>query len=243
MNLEGKIALVTGSAHRLGRAIALGLAGQGCSILLHYHGSGDAAVDTLAEIQALGVQAASVKADLSSHQGIQSLFQALDRSFAGLDILINSAAIMQRIDIRNVQEKDWDQTININLKAPFFLLQMAAERMQQQSQGIVINIGDIIGLRPNPSYPVHSIAKAGVKALTEVAALAYAPTIRVNAIVPGLVLKPETMLQERWQSLAKQTPIQRSGSARDVVEAVLYLCRSEYITGETLVVDGGMQLQ
>ena len=149
---------------------------------------------------------------------------------------------MQRIDIRTVQGEDWDQTININLRAPFFCLQMAAERMQERPEGVVINLGDIIGLRPNPSYPVHSIAKTGVQALTEVAALAYAPHVRVNAIAPGLVLKPDRMQPTRWQSISEETPIQRSGNAKDVVDAVLFLCRSDYITGETLVVDGGMQL-
>jgi len=242
MQLENKIALVTGSAHRLGREIALGLARQGCAILLHYHKSEDAAEKTIAEIRALGVKAELAQADLSNTQGIQMLFQILDNAFAGLDILINSAAIMQRIGMRSVQEEDWDRTININLRAPFFCLQMAAERMQKRPQGVVINLGDIIGVRPNPSYPVHSIAKTGVQALTEVAALAYAPHIRVNAIAPGLVLKPDEMRPARWQSLSEETPIQRSGKAQDVVDAVLFLCRSEYITGETLVVDGGMQL-
>jgi NAD(P)-dependent dehydrogenase (short-subunit alcohol dehydrogenase family) len=133
---------------------------------------------------------------------------------------------------------DWDQTLDLNLKGAFFCLQQAAKRMRI---GAIVNISDVIGRRPWKRFPVHSISKAGLEMLTQVASLALAPDIRVNAIAPGLVLRPSTMDPARWEALSAKSPLQRSGTPKDIVEAVLFLLKNDYITGETLVVDGGMQ--
>jgi pteridine reductase len=241
MELPGKVALVTGSAHRLGKHIALALAREGCHLVIHYHHAEEEAGKTLSEIEALHVQAIAVQADLRQVDSIGGLFQEVDRIYGGLDILVNSAAGLQRIDLLKVSEQDWEQTINLNLKAAFFCLQEAARRMKSQGSGAIVNISDIIGRRPWPNFPVHSISKAGIEMLTKVAALALAPEIRVNAVVPGMVLRPDGMDNQRWQQMAAQSPLQKAGDPKDITNAIVFLLRNDYITGETFVVDGGMQ--
>lgn len=242
MQLAGKVALVTGSAHRLGKHIALALAQEGCHLVIHYHHAEQEAVKTLSEIEALGVQAIAVQADLRQVDSIGALFQEVDRVYGRVDILVNSAACLQRIDLLKVSEQDWEQTINLNLKAAFFCLQEAARRMRSQGSGAIVNISDVIGRRPWANFPAHSISKAGVEMLTKVAALALAPEIRVNAVAPGLVLQPDGMDDQRWQQLAIKSPLQKAGVPKDITNAVVFLLMNDYITGETFVVDGGMQL-
>ncbi len=242
MELQGKTALVTGGAHRLGRAIALALAEAGCDIALHYHTSTDKASDTAAQIRALGRRVIPIRADLRLAEGIDSLFRSLDDSFDGLDILVNSAATLDAVDLLGATEADWQRTIDLNLRAPFFCLQQAARRMRRRGGGAIVNLSDIAGLRPWPRYPIHSISKAAIEMLTRVAALTLAPDIRVNAVAPGPVLKPERMPTARWQGLGAKLPLRRPGGPEDVTHTVLFLLRNDFITGETVVVDGGDQL-
>jgi pteridine reductase len=241
MELMDKIALVTGSAHRVGKQIALHLAGEGCHIIIHYNHSRDKALKTLAEITNQGVRAITLQADLSRHEGILHLFEQIDRELQGLDILVNSAAILKPKGFLEVELTDWNQTMALNLRGAFFCLQQAALRMQARGGGAVVNITDVIGLKPWAKYPIHSISKAGMEMLTKVAAIELAPDIRVNAIAPGLILPPERMSSTRWQQLAQDSLLRRTGTPEDVARAVSFLLKNDYITGETLVVDGGMQ--
>jgi NAD(P)-dependent dehydrogenase (short-subunit alcohol dehydrogenase family) len=240
-NLVDRVVLITGGAHRLGREIALRLADEGCRIILHYHRSEAAAVATLEEVRRRGAEGIRVAADLSASEGIQHLFESVDRSLGSLDFLVNSAAILEPVDLLQAGEDDWRRTIDLNLKGAFFCLQMAARRMQSKG-GSIVNISDVAALRPWKRYPIHSISKAGVDMLTQVAALALAPTIRVNAVAPGLALKPEGMPDQRWQALARSVPLKRAGVPSDIGEAVVFLLKHDYITGETLFVDGGHHL-
>jgi len=130
----------------------------------------------------------------------------------------------------------------LNLRAPFLCIQRAAEIMERNPGGSVVNISDIAGLRPQARFPVHSISKAGIEMLTRVAARALGPAIRVNAVAPGPVLKPEHMSSSRWGEIGAKLPLGTSGRPEDVVEAVMFLVQNPWITGETLVVDGGSQL-
>lgn len=241
MRLAGKVALVTGGAHRLGRAIALALADQGCDVVIHYHTSRQAAAETVAEIEARGRRAVAVQADLSGSEGVAQLFCRVDEVFGGVDLLVNSAAILIPKDLLRVSEADWRQTVGLNLKGAFFCLQQAAMRMRARGGGAVVNIADLAGLRPWKRFPLHSISKAGIEMLTQVAALALAPEIRVNAVAPGPVLKPSAMAEERWQKIGDALPLRRPGDPSDVARAVIFLFENDYITGETLVVDGGGQ--
>lgn len=240
MDLHGKTILVTGAARRLGRSIALELGAAGASLVIHHHASAAEADEACAALHRLGVGAHPIQADLSSAEGIESLFEGVDR-LGDLHGLVNSAAVMVPGDVLKVTQADWDHTLNLNLKAAFFVLQQAALRLRQGGGGVIVNIADIAGLRPWPRFPVHSISKAGLLALTQVAALALAPDIRVNAVVPGPVLKPEGMKVERWDALGRSLPLRRTGTRSDVARAVRFLMENEFVTGEALLVDGGNQ--
>ncbi len=242
MELPGKIALVTGGAHRVGREIAIALAHAGCHLAIHYHNAEKAAKETASTVEALGVNAAIFRSDLRALNQIEGLFRLIDSEIGPLDFLINSAAIMKKVAFHKADEEDWHNTIDLNLKAPFFCIQKAAERMRINGAGVIVNISDIAGLRPWREYPIHSISKAGLEMLTKVAARTYAPEVRVNAVAPGPVLKPDEMPDTRWQELGDALPLQRPGNAHDVARAVIFLLESDFITGETLVVDGGNQL-
>jgi len=242
MEMAGKIALVTGAAHRVGSAIALALAERGCDLLIHYNNSAEEASETVALAQAAGVQAVSAQADLTDLKDIKQLFSALDQAFDGLDLLINSAAIMQPLDLLQASEEDWDRTLKLNLKAPFFCIQHAAQRMRKRGMGVIVNISDVAGLRPWTRYPVHSISKSGLEMLTKVAARALAPEIRVNAIAPGPVLRSQWIDAPRWKEITQALPLRRGGSPRDVTDALIFLIENDFITGETVVVDGGRNL-
>jgi NAD(P)-dependent dehydrogenase (short-subunit alcohol dehydrogenase family) len=242
-DLHGKVALVTGSAHRVGKAIALELARQGCHQVVHYFGSSEKAEQTVREIQALNVEAQSFRANMGNPAEIEALFGALDARFGRLDILINSAGVFDPGDFINVTLEAWQRTIDVNLTAPFLCTQYAARLMRRGGQGgAIVNISDMGGLRGSPDYPQHSIAKAGILMMTNVAARALAPDIRVNAVVPGMVLQPPDFSDAAWKQMAQKMPIQRDGSAEDVARTVAYLVREDYLTGTVITVDGGEHL-
>lgn len=241
MDLKGKWALVTGAGHRLGLAIAQALAREGCNVVIHYHAADQSAAEAVASLQQSGIKALSIRADLSRDEERRDLFEEMDKAEAGPDVLVNSAAVMRSGDLLSVSETDWDQTIDLNLRAAFFCLQESARRMRARGGGSIVNIADIAGLRPWARFPVHSVSKAGILMLTQVAALALAPDIRVNAIAPGPVFKPENMTSARWIAFANRLPLARPGKPEDVASAVVFLLNNDYITGETLVVDGGNQ--
>jgi pteridine reductase len=169
-----------------------------------------------------------------------SLFEQVDRQ-GPLHALVNSAAVMVSGDLLSVSEMDWHATIDLNLKAAFFVLQQAALRIRKAGGGVIVNVADVAGLQPMPRFPVHSISKAGVLSLTKVAALALAPDIRVNAVVPGPVLKPDRMTEARWHAFGQSLPLRRTGTPGDVARSVRFLLENDFITGEALIVDGGNQ--
>lgn len=240
MEIRDRIALVTGGAHRVGKAIALALAREGAHVAITYHASEVEARQAVAEIEACGVQALAVRCDQSDSEQIAAVFDALQVRWGRLDILVNSAAIMQQKHLMDITPQDWDATIRINLRGPFLFSQHAGRMMlAQESGGIIVNIADEAGLAPWPRYVHHSISKAGVIMLTRAAALALAPQVRVNAVAPGPVLKPDGWTDERWDTLRSATPLHRLGSPQDVADAVLYLARADFVTGHVLVVDGG----
>lgn len=244
MELKGKVGLVTGAAHRVGRDIALELARQGMHLVIHYNASAEAAERTLADARALGVDAIAVQADQSRGDEVAALFAAVQHHFGRLDVLVNSAAVMERKPLLDITEADWERVMGINLKGPFLCAQAAARLMLAgpNAGGAIVNIADLAGLKPWPSYAPHSVSKAGVIMLTRVLALALAPTIRVNAVAPGPVAKPLTWSDERWLAHGTRLPLKRTGSGQDVADAVVFLLKSDFVTGELLLVDGGSLL-
>ena len=242
VDLAGRVAIVTGAAHRVGRAIALELASAGVHILLHYYRSSAGVVaETAAAIRALGVDCYPVQADLSAVNGVDALFEAVRAHFGRLDILVNSASNFQRRKLHEVTLDDWNETISTNLTAPFLCTQRAIALMLEKTPpgGVIVNIGDRGAEDAWVDFAHHGISKAGLLALTRVTAAGYGPDIRANAIIPGYVLKPDAMDDARWQALAGDLPLARPGTAEDVGRAVVYLASEDYLTGVVLHVDGG----
>lgn len=242
MEFEGKVALVTGGAHRVGRAMVLAMAGAGADIALHYHTSPDAARRTAGEVERLGRRAVLLQADLSDPGETRALPERALDAFGRLDILINSAALFESASFLDITPEDWDRVMNVNARAPFLLLQATAPLLAA-SKGVAVNIADVSGLRPWPAFPHHSVSKAALIHLTKVAARSLAPEVRVNAIVPGTVLPPEDYTEEELRESENRTVLGRTGSPDDVVEALLFLIRSEFATGSIVVVDGGRLLK
>ena len=241
--LSGRVALVTGSARRLGKEIALELARAGCDILIHYGSTAEATVHaTLADLRALNIQARAAQADLAVGAEIDRLISAAQDHFGRLDILVNSAAVFQQREFMAITPEEWERTLAVNLSAPFLLTQAAARIMRRNASGVIINIGDYGSLQPWPRYPHHGISKAALLMLTRTSALSLAPNIRVNAVVPGPVLQPDNMSDETWARICTSAPLGHGGDSAAIARAVRYLASERAITGAILPVDGGHSL-
>ena len=248
IDLGGQVALVTGSAQRVGRVIALELAQQGVNILVHYHRADAAqARDTVNEIKSFGVDAQSVQADLSQAEAVGSLMQKLRERFDRLDIVVNSASVFQKRELLDVSLEDWELTMAVNLRAPFLISQAAARIMADNPipAGVIINICDAGADGPWQEYPHHGISKSALWMLTRVSALSLGPAIRVNAIVPGPILKTagRDISDEDWARVGQRSVLRRTGTPEDVARAVVYLCSEDHITGELLHVNAGEHLR
>ena len=241
MNLTGGKALVTGAGHRVGRALALALGGEQMRVAVHYNASRAEADETVALITKAGGTATSFHADLSDPDASARLVRDVVSELGSLNVLINSAAVMKRHPFGSVSARDWDETFSLNLRAPFLLSQAAAAEMP--SGGAIVNIADLAAFETWPSYIPHSISKAGIVKMTEALARVLAPAIRVNAIAPGAVLLPDDWTDKTGERLSDTTPLHRLGDPQDVVDAMLYLLRADYVTGETIVVDGGRRIR
>lgn len=242
MELDGRVALVTGAGTRVGRVIALALGKAGMRVGVHYAGSEKGARDTAEEIMAMGSEARTLPGDLIDPATAPRLVEHTAKVFGSLDVLVNSAAVMLRTPVGEVLVEDWDAMFALNLRAPFFLSQAAA-RVMGGSGGAIVNIADLAAFETWRGYIPHSITKAGIVQMTRALAHALAPKIRVNAIAPGPVLLPEGWTQEQADKLISTTPLGRLGSPDDVAQAVLYLLSADYVTGETIIVDGGRHIR
>ncbi len=241
-NLEGMTVLVTGGAVRIGRALALALAGRGAKVALHYGASRDAAAMTAAAIHDLGGSAETFRADLRDHAQGGELIGEVARRFGKLDILVNSAAVFTPAEIADTTETLWDDQFAINLKAPFFFARDFARHVGTKRAGLIVNIADWRAVRPDPDCLAYSLTKAGIVAMTKGLALALAPNIRVNAIAPGAILPPPGRDESHLARLAEHIPLRRHGSPDDVAQALLYLVSAPFVTGQVLFVDGGEHL-
>jgi NAD(P)-dependent dehydrogenase (short-subunit alcohol dehydrogenase family) len=239
-SLEGKLALVTGSAKRLGRAVALRLAEEGADVIVHYRSSKAEAQDAVKEIEKSGRRAVAIAADLSSVAEIKRLFDEAGKHFGRLDILVNSAANFLPASMVSTTEEIWDSVLDTNLRAPFFCAQAAAPWLRR-THGAIINFADIGGFLGWTGYTPHSVSKAGVVMLTKVLAKALAPEVRVNAIAPGTITMEDDP-PEMQADFIKRAPLQRSGKPSDITDAVVFLAQAKFITGQVLVVDGGRTL-
>ena len=230
------LALVTGAAHRLGKTFALTLARLGYDILLHYHSSQEDAHRTQTEIESLGRRVTVVQADLTDRAQIQTLVNNIE----SLDVLVNSAAFMPSGSVDVLSIENWDISLDLNVRAPFLLAQSASNKMA--NNGLIVNITDVGAQKAWSRYPSYTVSKAALESLTRILARALAPRIRVNAIAPGFVLPSGIVPTEEWERLIKRVPLQRAARTEEIASALEFLLKNEYITGQTIVVDGGYSL-
>ena len=230
------LALVTGAAHRLGKVFASTLARQGFDIALHYHRAEEEAVQAKAELESLGSRVILAKADLTQPSEISSLVSALD----SLQVLVNSAAFMPGGNVDRLSLESWDTSLDLNLRAPFLLAQLASKKMTDG--GLIVNITDVGAQKTWSRYPSYTVSKAALESLTRLLARALAPKIRVNAIAPGFVLQSNIVPVEEWERLIQRVPLKRLARPEEIASALEFLWQNEYITGQTIVVDGGYSL-
>jgi NAD(P)-dependent dehydrogenase (short-subunit alcohol dehydrogenase family) len=242
LDLEDKVVFVTGSARRVGRAIALAFAEQGADLVIHHASpsSAEPARTAVADARDLGVDALVTTGDQSKPYDVARIFAEIRDHYGRLDVMVNSAASFERNDLLDIDYEEWQLVMGVNLTGPFLLTQHAARLMiENDNPGVIINIGDNSGLSPWPSYPHHSVSKAGIIMLTKVSALALAPhNIRVNCVVPGPVLAP-TGAEAVFERIAERLPLGHAGTPEHVGHACVFLVQNDFVTGTILRVDGG----
>ncbi|MDD5461998.1 MAG: pteridine reductase [Methylococcales bacterium] len=236
--------LITGAAKRIGAACAKLLHSKGCNILLHYRSSYKAVLQLCDELNALRADSAQVIcADLLVKAELEALADAAKLAWGGIDVLVNNASTFYPTPLVSVTEQQWDELLGSNLKAPFFLIQLLAEKLTSNS-GCIVNIADIHAERGLPGYPVYSIAKAGLVVMTRILAKELGPAVRVNGVAPGAILWPDNEPSEKSKrEILQRVALQRNGEPTDIAKAVLFLIRdANYITGQIITVDGGRTL-
>lgn len=243
--VKDKVVLITGAARRVGAALARHLHQRGYFVIIHYHRSNSAAQDLLAELnQQRSASAALVQGDLNKGKDIDSIARQALELRPQIDVLINNASAFYPTPLGSATEHDWNDLINSNVKAPFFLSQALSANLSQ-ARGCIINISDIFAQRPMPEHTIYCIAKAANNMLTKSMALELAPKVRVNAIAPGAILWPEDSAGEQVVNLAKLSniPMAKLGGCQAIVDAAIYLIeQAQFVTGEILTVDGGRSL-
>ena len=239
MELKGKTALITGGAHRVGGAITRALAEAGANVAINYHSSDSAAETLAAELRELGVEALTVGADVASASQVQAMVEAVEAHFGRVDVLVNSASMFRQTPVPTTDFDGWHKITSILIDGPFYCANAVAPGMLEEGEGAIINIIDLSAWEPWPGFAAHSVGKAALLALTKQLALDLAPAVRVNAIAPGPVLPPPDYSAEKIEHTAQKTLLNRWGVPQDVSDAVLYLLRADYVTGEVIVVDGG----
>lgn len=236
MNLSGKVALVTGGAHRVGGALSRALANAGAAVVVNYHASAEDALQLREELHAEGARVSVFQADVSRKTDVDALVNFAEKEFGRLDVVINNASLFESAPLLDITEAMWDRVLAVNLKGPFLVSQAAAPLLKA-ARGNIVNIADLSAFQPWPSFAHHSVSKAGLIQLTKVLARTLAPEVRVNAIAPGTVLPPEG-----YDDTSERRLVERTGDPDDVVRALFYLLESNFVTGQVVVVDGGRML-
>lgn len=237
--LDGQVALVTGAAKRIGRSIALRLASDGADLVVNYLSSRPEAESLVGEIEALGRKADAVQGDVAQRADVQRLFQTVEEKFGRLDILVNNAAIFFSSKFQELTEQQWDRIMNANLKSQFLCCQAAAPIMKRQGKGRIINLSSLGGILAWPAFTHYCVSKAGSIMLTRCLARALAPEILVNSVAPGTIQFPGEAPDADY---IQRVPLHRTGTGDDIAGAVAYLATAEFVTGQTIVVDGGRAL-
>ncbi len=243
MQIQDRIVLVTGGAVRVGRTIALHLARKGAKIALHFRRNPEKARQTLQEVKTIQPESILVQGDLRFRRDWESMKETILKQWGRIDVLVNNAAIFYRTPFFEIQDEDWDNFMDSNLKSVFLGAQVMGEVMVQQKEGKIINIADVAAETVWSEYIPYCVSKAGVLALTRGLAKALAPHVLVNAVAPGTVLLADSYDEEEENRLIERTPLKRIGTPEDIARTVAFLIEgSDFITGAVIPVDGGRSL-
>jgi 3-oxoacyl-[acyl-carrier protein] reductase/pteridine reductase len=239
-NLHHKTALVTGAAKRIGRSLALGLAGAGADVAITYRRSASEALGTVEALRQLNVRATAVQCDVRNQESVAAAVAAVVEEFGRLDILVNNAGKFETAALQSITLAQWDSMFETNTRGPFLMAQAAYPHLHK-AKGRIINIGSLGGMHPWPTHGHYCTSKAALHMLTQTMATAFAPEISVNCVAPGMIVNGE--VDPAYEHFAQKTPMQRNGTTSDVAEAVLFFARGpHFITGQILGVDGGLGL-
>ena len=239
-----KTIFITGAAKRIGKEIALTFKELGWNIIIHYNSSKKDADDLADQINKDNPNSAkTVQGNLDIKEDVQKILSEVSETFPSINVLVNNASTFYPTPIDEISEDHWDKLIGSNLKGPLFLIQ-GLKKQLQASKGSIINITDTNLSKGVPNFSIYSAAKAGLEAITKGLARELAPDIKVNAIAPGAMLEPPdvTWTEEQKNKVIENIPLNRMGSEKDIADAVSFLARSEYITGQIIKVDGGRSL-
>lgn len=239
MDLRGRTALVTGSAIRVGREIALEFARRGANIVVNYRSSAGPAAELVEELRQLGVDGLAIQGDVSDSGDVRHLADEAERRFGRVDILVNNASTYPRIPLERLTEQDWDDSIAVNLKGPYLCCMEFGRRMVQHGDGAIVNITDWAVYRPYKDYLPYLTAKGGIIFMTKAFAVELAPQVRVNVIAPGPIQPPDYLEQHEIQESVEGTLVGRWGGGEEIAQAAAFLVEADFVTGVTLPVDGG----
>ena len=241
MDIAGKTAIVTGSAKRVGRVIALTLAEAGANVIINYNHSEDDANATATEAEAFGVGALAVQADVGNYAQVEAMVQAASDKFGGVDILVNNASSFHNDPFPTTDLSVWDKTISTLVNGPFYCTNLAAPSMLKRGGGAIVSVSDLSSIEAWPGYIAHSVGKSAIIAMTRQFALELAPTVRANAVVFGPALRPHDYDDGKYERTAANTLVHRWGTPEEMSHGVKYLIEADYVNGETLVIDGGQR--
>jgi NAD(P)-dependent dehydrogenase (short-subunit alcohol dehydrogenase family) len=241
MEIAGKTALVTGGAKRVGRVMSLMLAEAGANVVINYNSSVDDAESTAAEVEAFGVGALPVGADVGDYAQVESMVEAAKSRFGGIDVLVNNASTFSADPFPTTDLTVWNRSISTLVNGPFFCTNLVAPSMLERGGGVVVSVSDLSAFEAWPGYIGHAVGKSAILAMTRQFALELAPTIRANAIVPGPALRPHDYDDGRYQRTADKTLIGRWGTPEEMAHGVKYLVEADYVTGEYIIIDGGQR--
>ncbi len=239
MNIVGKTALITGGAHRVGKAICEMFASAGANVAFTFYLSNDLAARTVDQLSAEGVSAMAIQCDITEWDAVHAMSEQVEAEFGGVDIIVNSAGLFKRTSIPTDDIDLWQRITRTSIDGTFHVCNAVAPGMLEHGGGVIVNILDSAIRQAWPGFTAHAVAKSGMLALTRQLAVELSPSIRTNAIVAGPVLPPPGMQASAIENVASRTLLKRWGKPSDIAAAVKFLIESDYITGEILTVDGG----
>lgn len=242
MEIKNKVALITGAAVRVGKVVALGLAGKGANIAFTYFNDEEPWPETQAEIEARGVQVGAFPLDVRQPEQPRACVEQVIEKFGRIDILVNNASVWLQAPFLEISPEEWNTALTVNLTGPFLCSQAAAPYMLKQKSGLIINITDLSAFQTWTGYAHHAASKAGLVALTKVMAAELAPYVRVNAIAPGTVLLPDHAPAEKIRWAKEKSLLKRVGSPEDVAKTIIFLAEMDFATGAVYFMDGGRAL-